>query len=102
MIHNLKMQLLMGTFMGAMMLMMLHGFLTGEANAFSWATAVFVGAHIVVVLLAVSVVSFGLTRFAWIKKITDRLHRPSTKHVLVMLLSAGFTALFIHLLHVSF
>lgn len=99
MTHNLKMPLLMGVLMGAMMLMMLHGFLTGETSIFSWATLAFIGAHILVALIALAVVTFGLTRFPKINRFISKLHRPSAKHAIVMLCSAGCTALVVHIVH---
>ena len=98
MINTMKMPLVMGILMGAMILMMLHGFLGGETSVLNWGTLAFLGAHVLVALVVFAIVTFGLTRFPKIAEFATKLHRPSRRHVAIMLSSAGVTAFFIHLL----
>ena len=97
MINTVKTPLLMGSAMGVMMLMPLHGVLTGETSVLSWSAFAFIAAHVAVALAVFAIFALGLTRFPKVASLASRLHRPSLKHISVMLCSAGATALLIHL-----
>ncbi|SHG86288.1 hypothetical protein [Marivita hallyeonensis] len=86
----------MGVIMGAMMLWMLHGFLTGDGSAAG--AVAFVLAHVAVVSAALAAVAFGLHR-RWPALARILAHRPSRRHVGVMFGMAVATAVLIHLVH---
>ncbi|MCR9156766.1 MAG: hypothetical protein NXH80_05945 [Rhodobacteraceae bacterium] len=93
--HVYVMPVGMGIMMGAMALMMLHGFLTGDGGA---SGVLFVLAHIAVVGLAAMGAAFGLHR-RWPVLARILAHRPSRRHLGLMLVVAFATASIIHLLH---
>jgi hypothetical protein len=85
----------MGIMMGAMVLMMLHGVLTGDGGA---SGLLFVLAHVAVIGLAAVGVAFGLHR-RWPVLAHVLRHRPSWRHIWLMSGVAVFTAVVIHLTH---
>ncbi|WP_439122345.1 hypothetical protein [Marivita sp.] len=85
----------MGIMMGAMALMMIHGVLTGNGGA---SGVLFVLAHVAVIGLAAVGVAFGLHR-RWPVLARVLAHRPTLRHVGLMLAVALATAGIIHLVH---
>ena len=90
----------MGAAMGLMMLWMLHGQLTGDSAQSGVALTVFVGAH---VLAAGAVIAGGVYAARLspaLRRRLARLHRPSWRHLLLMLagaaMSAGAAHIWIH------
>ena len=85
----------MGALMGLVMLWMLHGMLTGQGHA---GGALFVLAHVAVLLvLALAFVVARRGQSAWAQGMLK--HRPSLRHVALMMGSALTTAGVIHLIH---
>ncbi len=86
----------MGAAMGAMMLWMLHGVLTGTNDLSAKAAIVFVLGH-TVALSAIVLLGLWSTRFSakWQMRL-QRLHRPSLRHVGAMVAGALGTAAVIH------
>ena len=93
------MPVLMGAGMGLMMLWMLHGVLVDGNWVSGWALAVFIGAHVVVAALALATALFAARLSPGMRARLARLHRPSWRHVGVMLASAAATAGLVHLIH---
>ena len=93
--HTGWMPIGMGTMMGAMALMMLHGILTGDGGV---SGVLFVLAHVAVIILAALAVALGLHR-RWPVLARILAHRPSLRHVGLMLAVALATAGIIHLVH---
>ena len=88
----------LGAIMGAMMLWMLHSqIMTGDSVS-DWGPLLFVGAHVAVAILALGIARFGLSRFATVRRIMPRMHRPSLNHMGVMLSSAVGAAMALHVL----
>lgn len=96
--HTL-MALTMGALMGLMMLWMLHGAVTGETQRSLAGAAVFVGAHVLVLAVLLALPAFAARRAPWLHARLSRLHRPSLRHVSLMLGAAGTSALIVHLIH---
>lgn len=99
MIRLHKMPLIMGAAMGGMMVMMLHSVVTGQSSVTLSAALLFIGAHVLVGVVALAIAVFGITRFPRLAQIASRWHRPSPRHVLIMLASASLTVLLVHLMH---
>lgn len=97
--HSLLMPTLMGAAMGAMMLFMLHGVLTGNTELSGLGLAVFIAAHGVVVLGVMGLGLLSVSRFPRLKIWLSRVHRPNLRHVCTMFASAAATAGIIHLIH---
>ena len=93
--HAYVMPVGMGIMMGAMALMLLHTVLTGDGGA---SGVLFVLAHVMVFGLAALGVTFGLHR-RWPILARVLAHRPSRRHVGLMLIVALATAGTIHLVH---
>lgn len=89
---------LMGSAMGLMMLWMLHGALTGEGAMGAGALVVFVGAHVVIAAVAILAVVFAARLSERANGWLNRLHRPSLRHVGLMLGSAALSAGAVHLI----
>lgn len=87
---------IMGAAMGAMMLWMLHGLLTGSGVT-GLALIVFVGAHFAVALILIGAAVFTARLSPRTKAMIDKLHRPTLRHVGIMLTAALITATAIHL-----
>lgn len=85
----------MGFVMGAMALMIVHGILTGDGGA---SGVLFVLAHAAVIALAALGVGLGLHR-RWPVLARILAHRPTLRHVGLMLVIALATAGIIHLIH---
>ena len=95
MTKRLIMPVLMGTMMGAMGLAMLHGQLTGTGSN---AGLTFVLAHVAVIGAGAGLAFFGLhRRFPALTRVMS--HRPSARHISIMLAAALLTAALIHLTH---
>ena len=92
--HGL-MPMTMGALMGPMMLWMLHGALTGNSTS-ALALVIFVGAHFLVVALLLVAVFFAARLAPRLQTRLDRLHRPSLRHIGLMLGSAGMAAASVH------
>ncbi|MEO9574040.1 MAG: hypothetical protein ABJ263_16290 [Tateyamaria sp.] len=94
MMRHVAMPVVMGTAMGLMMLWMLHLQLTGgQSRSFS-ALFLFVGAHVAILSLALTLPFFASER---LRRLAGRLHRPSLQHVGLMLAGAGVAAGVTHL-----
>ena len=93
--HANMMPIGMGIIMGMMALIMLHGIFTGDGGA---SGVLFVLAHILVIGLAALAVVFGVYR-RWPMLARILVHRPSWRHVGLMLAAACVTAGMIHLVH---
>jgi hypothetical protein len=87
---------IMGMLMAVMMLWMLHGQLT--ANALSGAAlATFVGVHILMLVVVIGGSLFAARLSPRLRRLIDRLHRPSLQHVGWMLVGALTAAGSVHL-----
>ena len=85
-----------GALMGPMMLWMLHSALTGNDMS-AMTLMVFIGAHLLFVAV-LFVAFFFATRLAPKRQLQlNRLHRPSVRHVGLMLGSATTVAAAVHL-----
>lgn len=76
-------QVAMGGLMGLMMIWMIHGWMTGDSGLVGWALLGFIGMHVAIVVVA-------LTLGAWVARMSPRLqrifsHRPSMHHVSLMI-----------------
>jgi len=77
--------LIIGAAMGLMMLWMVHMQITnGDAGSLGVLIA-FVGAHVAVLALVLVVPLLAARRLVWVRHLTDRVHRPSLRHVALML-----------------
>ncbi|MEL6958904.1 MAG: hypothetical protein AAGL89_08150 [Pseudomonadota bacterium] len=94
---KMKMPLLMGSVMGLMMLWMLHGVLTGQSEVSGPAALVFIGAHVVAVAVLILGGVFATRLSPGLQARLKRMHRPSLRHVSVMLASAAVSAALAHL-----
>lgn len=82
--------------MGAMMLWMLHGALTGSGVS-GWALVAFVGAHAAIDAVLIGVAIFGACLLPRLRTRLQTIHRPTLAHVGMMLAAAAITAEMIHL-----
>lgn len=89
---------IMGAAMGAMMVWMLHGALTGDGAMGAGALIAFIAAHVVIAGILGLAVWAGTRLSPRVRAVLDRLHRPSLRHVGVMLGSAAICAGSIHVL----
>lgn len=89
--------LTMGGAMGLMMLWTLHRQLTSDDAMGFAALAVFVGAHLLVVVVALVIPAWAATRLPRVHHFLTGLQRPSLHHIGVMLLGAVLTAFVAHL-----
>ncbi len=96
-ISGKTMPAVMGAAMGLMMMWMLHGALTGDTSIGAMALVAFIGAHVVLVAVAVAAVWIGARWSPRIQRLTARLHRPSVSHITTMLASAVIVAGLLHL-----
>ncbi|WP_299027898.1 hypothetical protein [uncultured Sulfitobacter sp.] len=103
MIDTYRKPLLMGAFMGLMMMAMLHLMLASEGESAvtggGAALAVFLGGH-VAVLAALGLLGWWAARFS--PALRDRLaglHRPTARHMGIMFAAALVCASVIHLIH---
>lgn len=87
---------IMGSAMGAMMMWMLHGMLTGDSFS-GWALVVFVAAHVVLAVLVAAGIIFAARLSPRAQRVIAKLHRPSLKHIGTMMLAAGVAGGVIHL-----
>lgn len=90
----MKLQLMpvaMGGLMGPMLLWMLHGTLTSDGPS-GVALAVFVGAHVLIVILLLAATIFAARLSSALRLRMERLHRPSLRHFSTMLASAVVAA----------
>ncbi|MCF2906531.1 hypothetical protein L0666_16175 [Octadecabacter sp. CECT 8868] len=88
---------MMGALMGLMMIWMLHGLITGDSQLSGSAQTVFIGAHVVLVLVALSAALFSTRLSPRLRGWMDRLHRPSLHHFAAMLGGAAMVVGAIHL-----
>lgn len=95
---HLKMPLLMGPLMGAIMLWMLHGFLTGESTLSGPALAVFIGAHVAVLVVVLGAGLFAARLSPRVRNWMARVHRPSWRHMGAMMGSAVASAAVVHVI----
>ncbi len=91
----MRVPVLMGPVMGAMMLWMLHGALVGGGVG-GVALVVFVLAHVVVVGTVALAAVFAARLSPRLRGWLTRVHRPSLRHVGLMMGSALMTAGVIH------
>ena len=91
------MPLTMGFGMGLMMLWMLHNQLTSAGVLGFTALATFIGAHILLVLVAVAVPLWVATRIPRLHRLLSRAHLPNHKHMVLMVLGAVIAAGTTHL-----
>ena len=96
-ISNHMKPIVMGGLMGLMMMWMLHGALTGDGALGAGALIAFVAAHVVLVAIAIGVAVFAARLSPRAKARIDRLHRPSLRHVTVMLAAALIVSGVVHL-----
>lgn len=87
----------MGGVMGLMMMWMLHGALTGDGVLGDGALALFILAHLAVAGVLIGAGVFAARLSPRMRGWQARLHRPSVRHVAVMLGSAVTTAGIVHL-----
>jgi len=89
--------LAMGALMGLMMLWMLHGQLIGEASFSGIALITFIGAHVLFAAVLIIVGLFATRLSPAAQKWLNRLHRPSSRHLGLMLLGAALSAGTVHI-----
>ena len=89
------MPIAMGGLMGPMMLWMLHGMLTGDGPS-GVALVIFVGVHVLVVAVLLAAAVFAARLSPGLRARLGRLHRPSPRHIGLMLGSATLAALIVH------
>ncbi|MEM9579792.1 MAG: hypothetical protein AAF891_03830 [Pseudomonadota bacterium] len=99
MTHTHAKPLIMGAAMGAMMLWMLHGFLTGDAELSHYGALAFLGAHVAAIGGIALLTVLGAKRNERVAALMGKLHRPTLGHTGAMLISAFSIALLIHLIH---
>ena len=84
MMRHSTVPLIIGAAMGLMMLWMVHMQITnGDASSLGVLIA-FVGAHVAVLALVLVVPLLAARRLVWTRHLTDRVHRPSLRHVALM------------------
>ena len=88
----------MGCGMGLMMLWMAHGALAGDGGWGAGALLVFVVAHVAVAAILVAGAVFAARLSPGMRNRLTRLHRPSRRHLVVMLGSAAGSAALAHLI----
>lgn len=86
---------LAGVAMGAMLLWLLHRVSVSGADGFG--LAIFVGLHLLAIVLLTIVLRYGLHLHPRLSDLADRLHRPSLGHLTIMALSAVVSASVLHL-----
>lgn len=87
--------LAMGAGMGLMMLWMVHMQLTGDSTRSMGALVIFVGAHVAVLAVALALPFVASAR---LRRVLDRVHRPSVHHIMLMLTGALLAAGLAHVL----
>ena len=87
----------MGALMGAMMLWVVHGLLTGQSALAGPALLVFVLAHVAVAATLLTGTLFLARLSPRARGWLSRLHRPSGAHVLAMLAGMIGSSVAIHL-----
>lgn len=92
--HHRTMPIAMGAMMGAMMLMPLHAYLTGEARSGALGALVFVLLHVAVAAGAMLAVLLWPRARLWV-----RSHKPDGAAISRMSLAALASATTIHLIH---
>ena len=93
--HTL-MPIAMGAIMGLMMLWMVHMQITGDTARSLGALAVFVGAHVALIGAVIILPLIAARKLVWLQPFTDRLHRPSLRHITLMLAGAALAAAIVH------
>lgn len=88
----------MGLLMGAMMLWMIHGQMTGQSTLSGWALVLFIAVHLVLIAALIVAAFFAARLSPKMRGLLARLHRPSLLHVAVMLCGAATLALAAHLI----
>ena len=89
--------LAMGALMGLMMLWMLHGQLTGDSSLSGTALAAFVGVHAALAAALIAGALFATRLSPRAQTWLDRLHRPSLRHLRLMLMGATLSAGAVHI-----
>ena len=89
--------LVAGMLMGLMMLWMAHGAMTGSEVS-GIALVAFVGAHLLVALIAVGAIVFAARLTPNFRARLARLHRPNLNHFTQMLAGAVIAAGTVHLI----
>lgn len=89
---------IMGALMGVMMLWMLHGVVTDDTTMGTGAVMIFVGAHVLLVAIALCAALFATRMSPPTRAWVARLRRPSLRHVSVML---GSGVILISVVHVG-
>lgn len=88
---------MMGILMGPMVLWMAHGAMTSNNGLSGSALAAFIGAHVLIGLVIIGGGVFAARLSPQARDLIDRLHRPSIKHVMWMLVGAAAAATAVHL-----
>ena len=96
-VSNHMKPMIMGGLMGLMMMWMLHGALTGGGTPGASALVAFVAAHVGLAAIAFGAVLFAARLSPRTKALTDRLPRPSFRHVGLMLAAALIVTATVHL-----
>ena len=87
----------MGSAMCLMMLGMVHRQLTSVDAVGFIALGVFVGVHVLAVLLALALPVWAATRSPTVYRFLKRIHRPNLHHVGFMMIGAVLTAFSVHM-----
>ncbi len=87
--------LMMGAAMGLMALWMLHGQLRNEASIVG--PVAFIGAHLLLAFVLIAAAAFATRLSPGIQAWINRIHRPTTSHLVSMLGSALVVAAAVHL-----
>ena len=86
----------MGAAMGLMMLRMLHSAVLNEGGPAGLALVVFIGAHVLLGLVALAATIFAARISQKARKFLARLHRPSAAHMATMLAGVATSSLVAH------
>ncbi|AKS45106.1 hypothetical protein SAMN05444287_0194 [Octadecabacter temperatus] len=96
-IFNHTKPIVMGGLMGLMMMWMLHSALTGDGTLGAGALIAFVAAHVVFAAVVIGGALFAARLSPRARQFMDRLHRPSLRHIGVMMAAALSVAGLVHL-----
>lgn len=88
----------MGVLMAPMMLWMLHSALTGQSGVSAMAGLAFIGAHVLVLIVAIGAVLMATRMSPKWRARAARLHRPSASHFGAMVMGLIVSGAFIHVI----
>ena len=86
----------LGGLMGAMMIWMVHGQMTGTSALAGWALGAFIGVHVVLIAAAIGAGLFAACLSPNLRVRLSRLHRPSVHHIALMLVGMVGSVAVVH------